>query len=96
LARWIAAKGHDAQHVADLGMAGSSDLAIRDKATELKSVIVSKDEDFIQLSGKVGGPQIVWVAFGNTSKAALLEKMEKIFPQIVEALEAGERIVEVR
>jgi predicted nuclease of predicted toxin-antitoxin system len=96
LARWIAAKGHEAQHVSDLGMAGASDRAIRDKAIELKCVIVSKDEDFLQLSGKGGRLQIVWVAFGNTSKAALLEKMEKILPQIVEALEAGERIVEVR
>jgi predicted nuclease of predicted toxin-antitoxin system len=96
LARWIAAKGHEAQHVADLGMTGASDQAIWDKAIELKAVIVSKDEDFIQLSAKRGGPQIVWVTFGNASKAALLARMEKIFPQIAEALEAGERIVEVR
>jgi predicted nuclease of predicted toxin-antitoxin system len=96
LARWIAAKGHDAQHVAEFGMAGAPDRAIWDKASALTSVIVSKDEDFIQLSRAGGGPQIVWVTSGNTSKRALLEMMEKIFPQIVAALEAGERIVEVR
>jgi predicted nuclease of predicted toxin-antitoxin system len=96
LARWLAAQGREAQHVADLGMTGASDQAIWDKAIELKSVIVSKDEDFIQMSGKGGGPQIVWVTFGNASKAALLDKMEKAFPQIAEALEAGEQVVEVR
>ncbi len=96
LARWIAAQGHEAQHVADLGMTSAADREIWDKAIELKSAIVSKDEDFIQLNLKDGGPQIVWVTFGNTSKAALITKMEKAFPQIVKALEAGEQIVEVQ
>jgi predicted nuclease of predicted toxin-antitoxin system len=96
LARWIAAKGHAAQHVAELGMAGASDQAIWDKAIELKSVLVSKDEDFTQLSIAGGGPQIVWITSGNTSKRELLAMMKKTFPQIAEALEAGERIVEVR
>ncbi len=96
LARWIAAKGHDAQHVADFGMAGAPDPAVWAKATELSAVIITKDDDFIQMSRASAGPAIVWVTSGNTSKRALLDKMEKIFPQIVEALEAGERIVEVR
>jgi predicted nuclease of predicted toxin-antitoxin system len=96
LARWIAAKGHDAQHVADFGMAGATDREIWDKAIAIQSVIVTKDDDFISLSRSSAGPAIVWVTSGNTSKQALLDKMEKIFPQIVEALGAGERIVEVR
>lgn len=50
LARWIAAQGHDAQHVADLGMAGATDRAIWNRAVEQKSVIVTKDDDFIQMS----------------------------------------------
>jgi predicted nuclease of predicted toxin-antitoxin system len=96
LARWIAAKGHEAQHVAELGMAGASDAAIWEKAIELKSVIISKDEDFIPMTRTGGGPQIVWVTSGNTSKNALLGIMEKAFPQIAEALESGAQIVEVR
>ena len=96
LARWIAAKGHYAQHVADFGMAGAPDQQIWEKAIELKSVIISKDEDFIQMASTVGGPQIIWVTSGNTSKSALLGIMEKAFPQIIEALEFGEQIVEVR
>jgi predicted nuclease of predicted toxin-antitoxin system len=96
LARWIAAQGYEAQHVADFGMAGAPDRAIWNKAIELASVIVSKDEDFIQLSAKGSGPQIVWLTFGNVGKAALIEKIDRVFRQIVEALESGERIVEVR
>jgi predicted nuclease of predicted toxin-antitoxin system len=96
LARWIAAKGHDAQHVADFGMAGAADRAIWDKAIELQSVIVSKDDDFVQMSMQGAGPQIVWVTSGNTGKRALLDVMERLFPQVTKALQAGERIVEIR
>ncbi len=80
LARWIADEGHQAMHVANLGLAGASDGEIWHKAIELASVIVSKDEDFIQRSRTGGGPQIVRVTSGNTSKRHLLDMMEKIFP----------------
>ena len=96
LARWIAGRGHEARHVAELGMAGAPDQEIRDKAIALKSVIVSKDEDFVQMSRQDGGPQIVWVTCGNTGKCALLAVMEKTFPSMIEALESGEQIVEIR
>ncbi len=43
LARWIDTQGHEARHVADLGMTGASDRSIWDKAIELKTDIVSKD-----------------------------------------------------
>jgi predicted nuclease of predicted toxin-antitoxin system len=59
LARWISDKGHDAAHVADYGMSGVPDRVIWDKAIELKSVIVSKDEDFIQMCRAGNGPQVV-------------------------------------
>ena len=96
LARWIAGQGHEAQHGADFEMAGAPDQEIRDKAIALKSVIVSKDEDFVQLRSLGGGPQIVWVTCGNTSKSALPASMAKAFPGMIEALEAGEQIVEIR
>ena len=77
-------------------MAGAPDREIWDKTIELKSVIVSKDEDFVQMSRAGGGPQIVWVTCGNTGKSALLATMEKTFPSVIEALESGEQIVEIR
>jgi predicted nuclease of predicted toxin-antitoxin system len=96
LARWIASNGHDAQHVFDIGLSGASDRAIWDQAVSSNSIIVTKDDDFIQMSRVRPGPAIVWVTTGNTSKRELLGRMERIFPQIVEALMAGERIVEIR
>jgi predicted nuclease of predicted toxin-antitoxin system len=96
LARWIASHGHDAQHVADLGLEGAKDRVIWDKAASLDAVIVTKDDDFLQLSRSGTGPAVVWVTTGNTSKRELLDRMETIFSQVVDALEIGERIVEVR
>ena len=77
LARWIAAKGHYALHVAEFGMAGAPDQQIWEKAIELKSVIISKDDDFIQMARTVGGPQIIWVTSGNTSKRARCRELWK-------------------
>jgi predicted nuclease of predicted toxin-antitoxin system len=45
LARWLASQNHEAQHVADIGMAEASDTAIWEKAMSTKSVIITKDED---------------------------------------------------
>jgi len=54
IARWLAANGHEAEHVADRNMAGASDRAIWDFAFENAAVIVTKDEDFA-LSAKYMG-----------------------------------------
>ncbi len=59
LARWLVAQGHEADHVADLGLGGASDTAIWNLALRTGAVIVTKDEDFAQrqaLSG--GGPKV--------------------------------------
>jgi predicted nuclease of predicted toxin-antitoxin system len=97
LARWIAGQGHEAQHVNEAGLAGAKDRAIWDYATRQAAIIVTKDEDFVQLSQRSGeGQQLVWITSGNTRRQRLLERMEAVFPQLVAALEAGERIVELR
>jgi predicted nuclease of predicted toxin-antitoxin system len=96
LARWIAANGHEAQHVHDIGLEGASDGAIWREAARSNAVIMTKDEDFIHLSRLGEGPQVIWVTSGNTKRQVLLNRMVAIFSQIVAALEAGERIVEVR
>ena len=45
LARWLAAQGHEAEHVADMRMQAASDIAIWDHALASSAVIVTKDED---------------------------------------------------
>jgi predicted nuclease of predicted toxin-antitoxin system len=44
LARWLAANGHEAAHVADSNMASASDKAISDFALANGAAIITKDE----------------------------------------------------
>ena len=77
-------------------MEAASDLEIWRRASETGAAIITKDEDFILLGQRGEGPKVVWVRFGNVTRDALLEKMAAALPQIVAALEAGERVIELR
>jgi predicted nuclease of predicted toxin-antitoxin system len=96
LARTLAAGGHEAEHVVDIGLSGAKDQAIWEYAARVGAVIVSKDEDFAQRTffGK-GGPPVVWIRLSNTRKRELLLWFEPMLPRITEALERGERLVEI-
>jgi len=96
LARWLAAQGHEAEHVADLGMQAASDAAIWDHAWAASAVVVTKDEDFAQrkvLSRT--GPAVVWIRLPNTRRRDLLAWFGTVLPDIVAALEKGETMIEV-
>src|SRR5437016_4074114 len=63
LARWLAANGHEAEHVLDLGLSGATDLMIWDHAARADAIIVTKDEDFAQRKTiDLKGPKAVWDA----------------------------------
>ena len=96
LARFLAAAGHQAEHVSDLGLERSSDREIWSKATALGSVIVTKDEDFVTLRAfQPSGPAVVWVRIGNTTRDTLIKVMSSTLPAIIAALHRGETVVEV-
>ncbi len=96
LARRLTEFGHTAEHVFDIGMHEAKDRMIWKKALEMGAVIISKDEDFMQLALASSGPAIVLLRFGNLSRVALLDRIGETISQIVKAIEAGERVVEVR
>jgi predicted nuclease of predicted toxin-antitoxin system len=48
LARWLAGKGHEAEHVADRQMEAASGAAIWGFALRASAAIITKDEDFVQ------------------------------------------------
>jgi predicted nuclease of predicted toxin-antitoxin system len=48
LARWLTAAGHEAEHVADRDMQAASGTATWDLALREQTVIITKDEDFVQ------------------------------------------------
>jgi predicted nuclease of predicted toxin-antitoxin system len=96
LARWVVAQGHAAEHVADCGLAESSDGEIWDYAVRAKAVIVTKDQDFARrktLSQQ--GPRIVWIRLPNTRRRELLAAFERVAPALLAALERGEEVVEL-
>ncbi len=96
LARWLAARGHEAWHVADRQMQAASDAAIWNAAVQEATTIITKDEDFAQrkaLSG--GGPCVVWVRLPNTRRRELLAWFEAVLPDILSALERGEVLIEL-
>jgi predicted nuclease of predicted toxin-antitoxin system len=78
----------------DLGQA--PDMAIWARAASLGAVIVSKDEDFARLTLLRPEPvAVVWLRLGNCRTATLLATMERVWPEIVRQLEAGDRLIEV-
>lgn len=89
--------GHDARHVNMIGLGSAADMLIWNHAASEGEVLLTKDEDFAELSRRdPGGPAIVWIRIGNTTSTALWRALEPILPEIVEALSRGERLVEVR
>ncbi len=96
LARWLAAQGHEAAHVGDLGMQAASDAAIWDHALASSSAIVTKDEDFAQRKVLADhGPVVVWIRLPNTRRRDLLAWFETVLPEMLAAMARGETLIEV-
>lgn len=88
--------GHRAEHVNRVNLGTASDTVIWRHAARAGATLVTKDEDFVALAGRdPHGPQVVWIRVGNISNEALWRTIEPLLDEIVEALKAGERIVEV-
>ena len=97
LARLLEAHGHTAEHVADIGLRDADDSPIWTYALENQAVIVTKDEDFPhRLRQSRMAPVIVWLRIGNTSRRALLQWLDPLIPQIVQLIQNGDKLIEVR
>ena len=97
LARYLDSAGLLCRHVRDLGLQRASDSAIWAYAREHGYVLVSKDEDFVQLADRYGAPpQVVWVRLGNCRKPAMLAAFQRILPALRESLALANPVTEVR
>ena len=97
LARAISAAGYAAVHVDDLGKDRDEDIDIWRAAEDRNVVVMSKDADFAMLAlANTNSQALVWLRMGNTRKRPLIERVLHVLPDIIDALEHGERIVEVR
>ena len=97
LARWIADQGHQASHVFDIGLQSADDPMIWERARKESTVIISKDEDFVDHWLLSAEPvQLVWIRKGNCSNRALIAWLEPLWPDVVKRLEPGEQLIELR
>jgi len=96
LAGWFCEQGHDAVHVRELGLTGAADAAIWTEAARDDSVVVSRDEDFVNLLRNRGGARLVWIRIGNCTNPALLATIRHNWTAIEQRLAAGERLIELR
>ena len=97
MARRLSARGFTAEHVADIGLRDADDSAIWRYAQRQRAAILTKDDDFPRrLHQSTVAPVIIWLRIGSASRRALLAWFEPMIPQIVELIEQGERLIEVR
>ncbi|HXE55295.1 MAG TPA: DUF5615 family PIN-like protein [Tepidisphaeraceae bacterium] len=97
LATYLRWRGHDCQHVLDIGLGEAKDIELWDRATREGAVVVSKDEDFIFLANRPGDAgRLIWVRLGNCRNAALIDAFNRAHDALVAAIHAGQRIVELR
>ena len=91
LAKALVRKGHVAWHVTDCGMLAAKDRDIGRFAAEQGAVVVTGNCDFA-----ADGPPVLWLRLGTVASGALEKALLAALPQIAAAIEAGERLVEIR
>ena len=97
LARMLSAHGHVAEHVTDVGPADAPDRDLWHYALEHQALLITKDEDFSNMLVFGGAaPVIVWIRVGNTRRRALIEWFEPLIDRIVEMIQAGNSLIELR
>jgi hypothetical protein len=96
LVAWIQSEGHEAIHVFEIGLAQGKDSPIWQYAGRENTVIVSKDDDF----AKMGSSR----PFRSESRVApdwkcinptLIFWISARWPEIINRLDRGDRLVEV-
>jgi predicted nuclease of predicted toxin-antitoxin system len=97
LAKYLRQRGHDCQHVLEVGLNDAFDTDICQFADAEERIIVSKDEDFVFFAKRPNSRvRLIWVRLGNCRTSALLAAFERSLQDIESCLNSGDRIVEIR
>ncbi|MFZ3005896.1 MAG: DUF5615 family PIN-like protein [Phenylobacterium sp.] len=95
LAEWLRANGHQADHVAQIGLLSATDQQIWAAALASQSVLVTKDRDFAEWAiTREPAPQVLWVRIGNSRNPSLIARLETVWDLVGESLVSGARVVE--
>ncbi len=97
LARLISDWGNPASHAYDHLPAEAEDKEIARLANSLPAALMSKDADFLDLVDRnILRTTLVWVRSGNVDTPRLWTAIHPNLSRIIVAIEAGERIIEIR
>lgn len=97
LAKLLVSRGQEAIHVLEVGLDAAKDDEVRNHAVKNSMVLITKDEDFSRRASRPDASvQVVWVRLGNCRKAGLFSALDSVLPQLLAALEAGNKLVEIR
>jgi predicted nuclease of predicted toxin-antitoxin system len=101
IAPWIARQFNvECIHIRETSLAGAGDDSIFRTLRHHESdgpVILTKDEDFADLVARLSPPpQVLWLRIGNLTNRSLREYLPKVMSRAIEALLAGEPLVELR
>ena len=88
--------GFQADHVLDVGLGATADSLVARWAVSNEAVIVTRDRDFVGGPAASTGPAVVWIRVGNMPSQAIRARCKAVWTGVVGALEAGERLIEVR
>jgi predicted nuclease of predicted toxin-antitoxin system len=83
-------------HVIDVGLRDASDAEIWSYVSKNDSALISKDEDFVNMVLQLPTAKLIWIRFGNCRKAFLLDQFRRMWSRILERLESGDRLIEIR
>ena len=97
LARFIETElRFQAVHVIDVGLRDASDAEIWAFVSNRDSILISKDEDFANMVLQVPTGKLIWVRIGNCRKAFLVGLFQRMWSRIVQRIEGGDRLIEIR
>lgn len=97
LAPWITNTfAIEAFSIQQLGLRDASDESIFFAARSEKAIVMTKDQDFVQLLERLGPPpQVVWVTCGNVSNAQMRDILRQDFRSTLSLLQQGKSLVEI-
>jgi predicted nuclease of predicted toxin-antitoxin system len=96
LVPWLKDKGADAIHVLDLDLADAPDATLWGIAEPSGAYIMTRDSDFLVIAAAAKRGGVVHLRMGQCTSAQMFERLEAAWTAIARAVDAGQRIVEVR
>ncbi len=89
-------RGYDATHVQALDMQRAPDMDIWRRGRIERAVIVTRDKDFASLAiTQSEACPVVFVRLGNMRRVALLAKFDNVMQDLTQALDNGDKIIEI-